>query len=154
MYVWIYFAKLYNFLLSTGCTSAGAHFNPLGKDHGGPNHSVRHIGDLGNVEANAEGIAKVDITDSMIQLSGSHSIIGRTLVVLDRLYITLLIIYYSLFIHFLLFSIICYPFSCYNFISDFMYVCANYVLIYIIFTRIISIRICVSIIQQKLFLFF
>lgn len=64
-----------------GCTSAGAHFNPLGKDHGGPNHAVRHIGDLGNVEAGADGVAKVNITDSMIQLCGPHSIIGRTLVV-------------------------------------------------------------------------
>lgn len=64
-----------------GCTSAGAHFNPLGKDHGGPDHAVRHIGDLGNVEAGADGVAKVNITDTQIQLSGPHSVIGRTVVV-------------------------------------------------------------------------
>lgn len=64
-----------------GCTSAGAHFNPLGKDHGGPDHTVRHIGDLGNVEAGADGVAKVNITDTQIQLSGPHSVIGRTVVV-------------------------------------------------------------------------
>jgi len=53
----------------------------LGKDHGGPDHEVRHVGDLGNVEAGTDGIAKVNITDSMIQLSGAYSVIGRTLVV-------------------------------------------------------------------------
>lgn len=71
-----------------GCTSAGAHFNPLGKEHGGPTHSVRHVGDLGNVEANADGVAKVNITDSAIQLKGAHSVIGRTLVVCIKLYLS------------------------------------------------------------------
>ncbi|KZC07670.1 PREDICTED: superoxide dismutase [Cu-Zn] [Dufourea novaeangliae] len=66
---------------TNGCTSAGAHFNPLGKEHGGPDSGVRHVGDLGNVEANANGVADVNITDKMIQLQGSNSIIGRTLVV-------------------------------------------------------------------------
>ncbi|XP_011707479.1 PREDICTED: superoxide dismutase [Cu-Zn]-like [Wasmannia auropunctata] len=59
----------------------GAHFNPLGKDHGGPDHDVLHVGDLENVKAGTGSIAEVNIIDSMIQLSGSHSIIGRTLVV-------------------------------------------------------------------------
>ncbi|KAJ3659651.1 hypothetical protein Zmor_011328 [Zophobas morio] len=66
---------------TNGCISAGAHFNPHGKDHGGPTHDVRHVGDLGNVEAGANGVAKVDITDKLISLDGEHSIIGRTLVV-------------------------------------------------------------------------
>jgi superoxide dismutase, Cu-Zn family len=66
---------------TNGCTSAGAHFNPSGNDHGGPSDPVRHVGDLGNVEADTKGEAEVNITDSMIQLSGLHNIIGRTLVI-------------------------------------------------------------------------
>lgn len=69
------------FMCLIGCTSAGPHFNPLKKDHGGPDTDVRHVGDLGNVEANASGVANVDITDKTIQLQGPYNIIGRTLVV-------------------------------------------------------------------------
>lgn len=65
----------------TGCMSAGPHFNPLGKDHGGPTDATRHVGDLGNITAGADGVAKVDITDKQIQLHGAHNIVGRTLVV-------------------------------------------------------------------------
>ncbi|XP_018320041.1 superoxide dismutase [Cu-Zn]-like [Agrilus planipennis] len=66
---------------TNGCISAGAHFNPHNKDHGAPDADVRHVGDLGNVEAGDMGSAKVNITDKLISLSGEHNIIGRTLVV-------------------------------------------------------------------------
>lgn len=72
----------FNFI---GCTSAGAHFNPHQKDHGGPDDEVRHVGDLGNVEADSNGVAKVEISDKLISLSGGHSIIGRTVVVSYRI---------------------------------------------------------------------
>ena len=64
-----------------GCMSSGPHFNPEGVEHGAPTDAVRHIGDLGNIVADAAGVAKVDITDSKIQLTGSNSIVGRTVVV-------------------------------------------------------------------------
>ena len=46
------------------------------------NYSLfRHIGDLGNVTADASGKAAINITDKLISLTGPHSIIGRTVVV-------------------------------------------------------------------------
>lgn len=41
----------------------------------------RHVGDLGNVTAGDDNVAKIDITDQLITLAGPHSIIGRTMVV-------------------------------------------------------------------------
>jgi len=66
---------------TNGCISAGAHFNPHKKTHGGPSDVERHAGDLGNVVADADGKAKVDMVDSQIALSGEGCIIGRSLVV-------------------------------------------------------------------------
>ena len=64
-----------------GCASTGPHYNPTEKPHGGPGNPDRHVGDLGNIEADEEGNATLDITDDMISLSGEHSIIGRAVVI-------------------------------------------------------------------------
>eukprot|EP01101_Sappina_pedata_P002077 TRINITY_DN12352_c0_g1_i1.p1 TRINITY_DN12352_c0_g1~~TRINITY_DN12352_c0_g1_i1.p1 ORF type:complete len:153 (-),score=70.78 TRINITY_DN12352_c0_g1_i1:139-597(-) len=66
---------------TNGCISAGAHFNPLGKTHGGPKDENRHIGDLGNIEAGSDGASKFTLTDKQISLFGSNTILGRTIVV-------------------------------------------------------------------------
>jgi len=66
---------------TNGCISAGAHFNPYKKEHGGPSDTVRHVGDLGNVVAGADGKAAVDITDHLIKLEGECNVIGRSLVI-------------------------------------------------------------------------
>uniref|UniRef100_W6E877 Superoxide dismutase [Cu-Zn] n=1 Tax=Sepiella maindroni TaxID=153280 RepID=W6E877_9MOLL len=65
---------------TNGCTSAGSHFNPTGKEHGAPTDENRHVGDLGNIDSSS-GIANVNIEDKIISLTGINSIIGRTVVV-------------------------------------------------------------------------
>ncbi|KAK3749574.1 hypothetical protein QZH41_019726, partial [Actinostola sp. cb2023] len=66
---------------SAGCTSAGSHFNPFKKEHGGPADANRHVGDLGNIAAGASGIVDVNMTDAQVTLLGEHSVIGRSVVV-------------------------------------------------------------------------
>ena len=63
--------------------SAGAHFNPGNKQHGGPQSAERHAGDLGNVQASASGVAKVDLIGTGISIAADRpdSIRGRALVV-------------------------------------------------------------------------
>lgn len=62
-------------------SSAGGHFNPEGHHHADRTASERHVGDLGNLEADANGHATVDFVDPALQLSGPHSIIGRAVIV-------------------------------------------------------------------------
>eukprot|EP00699_Malawimonas_sp_californiana_P001681 EC716000.1.p1 GENE.EC716000.1~~EC716000.1.p1 ORF type:complete len:165 (+),score=47.63 EC716000.1:34-495(+) len=67
--------------LTNGCISAGPHYNPFGKNHGAPEDQERHVGDLGNVSAGPDGKVGAKITDSVIQLLGPYSVIGRMSVV-------------------------------------------------------------------------
>jgi Cu-Zn family superoxide dismutase len=65
---------------TNGCISSGGHFNPLGATHGAPDATIRHVGDLGNVVAAADGTVKATITDAHVKLIGPLSVIGRTVV--------------------------------------------------------------------------
>ncbi|XP_076043172.1 superoxide dismutase [Cu-Zn]-like [Oratosquilla oratoria] len=67
--------------LSKGCISAGGHYNPYMRDHGAPEDTERHVGDLGNIEVDETGTAVVDIVDNMITLVGPRSIVGRAIVI-------------------------------------------------------------------------
>uniref|UniRef100_A0A0B6Y7Q8 Superoxide dismutase [Cu-Zn] n=1 Tax=Arion vulgaris TaxID=1028688 RepID=A0A0B6Y7Q8_9EUPU len=69
---------------TNGCVSAGAHFNPCKKNHGGPCDRERHAGDLGNIVADADGCAAIELKDPQIPLIGELSIIGRSLVVHEK----------------------------------------------------------------------
>lgn len=61
--------------------SAGGHFNPFAKPHAGPDDPERHAGDLGNLAADAGGVASYDRIDDLIAFSGAASIIGRAVIV-------------------------------------------------------------------------
>jgi Cu-Zn family superoxide dismutase len=61
--------------------SAGPHFNPENKKHGGMHGPERHVGDLGNIRADAHGVAKVDLTIENATLSGTNAIANRSILV-------------------------------------------------------------------------
>ena len=65
--------------MSKGCESMGGHYNPDGVDHG--NSDTGHVGDLGNITANTEGVATVKKISERIDLLGDRSVVGRGLVV-------------------------------------------------------------------------
>jgi Cu-Zn family superoxide dismutase len=60
---------------------AGSHYNPTHSEHGSPDRSTRHIGDLGNLIADENGHAHYERIDRAIKLTGPDSIIGRTVIV-------------------------------------------------------------------------
>jgi Cu-Zn family superoxide dismutase len=59
---------------------AGGHFNPTGAPHGGPDSEHRHVGDLGNITAGADGKATYKRLDKLAALNGPHSVIGRSVI--------------------------------------------------------------------------
>ena len=65
-------------------SSAGEHFSAQpGHPHGAPSDppNQRHAGDLGNIEADANGVAEIAIENSELILSGKSGALGRALVV-------------------------------------------------------------------------
>lgn len=50
--------------------------NPHGKTHGGPSDENRHVGDLGNIETDAQGNSKGSVSDKFVKLIGPESVIG------------------------------------------------------------------------------
>ncbi|BDS06478.1 hypothetical protein NT6N_15180 [Oceaniferula spumae] len=63
-------------------TATGGHYNPEGHDHALPDKAKRHAGDLGNLEADAEGKAKLTIVVDNISLFGKKNpIVGRAIIV-------------------------------------------------------------------------
>ncbi|REK13011.1 MAG: superoxide dismutase family protein [Planctomycetota bacterium] len=68
---------MYGDLRADDGTSAGGHYNPHGKPHGGPDSKEHHVGDMGNIKANADGVAKVSAKAD----GNLHHMIGRSIVV-------------------------------------------------------------------------
>lgn len=69
--------------ISNGCESLGDHYNPRQSQHGPPDADIdkRHAGDLGNIEADANGRAKFRFVDRVITVS---EIIGRSVVITEN----------------------------------------------------------------------
>jgi len=63
--------------------SAGGHFNPTKSKHGGPYEPAKHAGDLGNLNFDAAGAAKLSFVVGDISVSSSRpdGIIGRAVIV-------------------------------------------------------------------------
>jgi Cu-Zn family superoxide dismutase len=65
--------------MSDGCASMGGHYNPDAENHGSLDKG--HVGDLGNVTANEQGVADFTIVAERVDLVGDRSVIGRGLVI-------------------------------------------------------------------------
>jgi len=61
--------------------STGGHYNPTNKPHGAPDSTERHVGDLGNIQADSSGTAIIRIRDKVISLNGPYSIVGRGVII-------------------------------------------------------------------------
>jgi Cu-Zn family superoxide dismutase len=62
-------------------SSAGDHWNPAMQPHGGPDSPPHHAGDLGNITADASGMAHLDREVKGLSLDGPESLRGRSVVV-------------------------------------------------------------------------
>jgi Cu-Zn family superoxide dismutase len=61
--------------------ASGGHFNPTGAPHAGHDNASRHVGDMGNIKADENGNAVVDLDDTLMSFEGPTCILGRGLVV-------------------------------------------------------------------------
>lgn len=67
---------------AAAASAAGDHFDPATNQHGAPDATDRHAGDMGNIEADASGVAKLNYIDHTLSLvDGEKSIIGRAVIV-------------------------------------------------------------------------
>jgi len=63
-------------------TATGGHYNPEKHDHALPVTSMRHAGDLGNVQADADGKAHLEMTLANISIAGLRNpVLGRGVIV-------------------------------------------------------------------------
>lgn len=64
-------------------SSAGGHFNPAGNPHGRMDDGPHHAGDIDNIVANAQGVARVNMHVSGVTLGtgAANDVAGRAIVV-------------------------------------------------------------------------
>ena len=66
---------------SRGGASCGGIYNPFGCKHGGLEDEERCVGSLGNITADATGVAKGTIASDLVKLTGQYTIVGRSFMV-------------------------------------------------------------------------
>ena len=74
--------------MSQGCKSMGPHYNPFHHHHGDYKlvGKRRHVGDLiNNLISNDMGHVHVRFSDDLVQLNGKHSVIGRGVVIHEKM---------------------------------------------------------------------
>jgi Cu-Zn family superoxide dismutase len=67
-------------ILTPNCGECGGHYNPTFQFHGGPNTPERHVGDIGNIFVDSNGIANINASIPYYDLI---NFAGRSLVLHD-----------------------------------------------------------------------
>ncbi len=63
--------------------AAGGHYNPMDSPHGAPSNEpdARHVGDLGNITADADGLAVGGREDAVLTFDGEMGVMGHAVMV-------------------------------------------------------------------------
>jgi Cu-Zn family superoxide dismutase len=61
-------------------STAGGHFNPTGVAHACPDSAVHHAGDFGNIDVKADGTGHLELTTSMLSLTGANTPVGKAVI--------------------------------------------------------------------------
>jgi len=63
-------------------SSAGGHYAPQGHPHGSPTmEQQHHVGDMGNIRADGNGVAMVQLSLDTLSLDNPDSIIGKAVII-------------------------------------------------------------------------
>ena len=64
-------------------TSAGAHWNPTTQNHGGPDATAHHLGDLGNITVGADGKGTLTISmaDWKLGDGSTTDVVGKAVII-------------------------------------------------------------------------
>lgn len=65
-------------------SSAGGHFNPTSKHHGDVKSAERHVGDMGNIVADAKHKAHLTLELSGTTLGGANGLLGKAVVIHEK----------------------------------------------------------------------
>lgn len=64
--------------------TAGDHFNPTNMKHGAPQSEKSHLGDMGNLTANAKGEAHLDIILAKADSKDTKELVGKSVLIHEK----------------------------------------------------------------------